>query len=81
MAPSAPPTARRFLVRARHGDPHHARMVEDVSFESAAVAYVEDFDATPDADGAINIIVSDLESGHQHCFRVDLDSGETSACG
>jgi hypothetical protein len=34
----------------------------------------------PDDGGEISIIVRELESGHEHCFRVDLESGETSPC-
>jgi hypothetical protein len=25
--------------------------------------------------------VRDVETGHEHCFRVDLESGETIPCG
>ena len=32
---------RTFSVRARDIDSHHARTLEEASFESAAVAYVE----------------------------------------
>ena len=35
-------TVRQFAVHARHVDAHHARVVEEASFEAAAVAYVED---------------------------------------
>ena len=31
-----------FSVHARHVDSHHARVLEEASFEAAAVAYVED---------------------------------------
>ena len=41
---------RQFSVHARHVDSHHARRVEEASFEAAAVAYVEDF-PPPLADG------------------------------
>jgi hypothetical protein len=34
-----------------------------------------------DDDGEISVIVRDLDSGHEHCFRIDLDSGETQPCG
>ncbi len=38
---------RQFSVQARHVDNHQARLVEEASFEAAAVAYVGDF---PSAD-------------------------------
>ena len=72
---------RRFSVHARHMDSHHARVLEEASFEAAAVAYVEDFSA-PLGDGReISVIVREIGSGHEHCFRVDLESGETAPCG
>ena len=30
-------------VHARHVDSHHARIIEEASFEAAAVAYVEEY--------------------------------------
>ncbi len=74
---------RRFRVHARHMDGHHARMIEEVSFEAAAVAFLEHFDAqAPVADDhRVGVVVRDVETGHEHCFRVDLESGETIPCG
>jgi hypothetical protein len=73
---------RRYSVRARHVDSHHARVVEEVSCEAAAVAYVEDFSlATADDDHEIRVIVRDLEDGREHCFRIDFDAGEAASCG
>jgi hypothetical protein len=76
-------SVRRFRVHARHMDNHHARLVEEASFEAAAIAYLEDFDlSTPiEDDHEIRVIVHDVATGHEHCFRVDLDSGETAPCG
>jgi hypothetical protein len=72
---------RLFTVHARHVDRHHARRVEETSFEAAAVAYVEDF-YPPVANGhEISVIVLELATGQEHCFRIDLDSGETEPCG
>jgi hypothetical protein len=72
-------TDRRFSVHARHEDGHRARVVTEASFEAAAVAYVEDLPVH--AEPEISLIVRDLDSGHEHCFRVDLETGETAACG
>ena len=71
---------RRFSVHARHVDAHHARTLMERSFEAAAVAYVEDLHAISD-EHEISVIVREVDSGHEHCFRIDLDSGATSACG
>jgi hypothetical protein len=75
-------TIRRYRVHARHVDRHHARLVEEVSFEAAAVAYLENLDISAATDDQeISIIVHDVSTGHEHCFRLDLGSGETSPCG
>jgi hypothetical protein len=72
---------RRFRVHARHIDAHHARLIAEPTFEAAAIAYIEDLHV-PAGDGdEISIIVRDLDSGHEHCFRLDLHTGETSPCG
>ncbi len=72
---------RRFSVYADHAGRHHARVVREPSFEAAAVAYVEDLAIAPDADAPIKVIVRDLDGGGEHCFRIDLESGETTPCG
>jgi hypothetical protein len=72
---------RRFRVHARHIENHYARTVIEATFEAAVIAYIEDFPAMAVEDPEISIIVHDLDSGHEHCFRVDLTTGETAACG
>jgi hypothetical protein len=74
------PEVRIFRVHARHVDVHHSRTLRETSFEAAAVAYAEDLHVLP-ADGEeISIVVREIESGREHCFMVDLQSGETSDC-
>jgi hypothetical protein len=70
----------RYRVHAHDRDAHHARMVEETSFEAAAVAYIEDLHDLG-SEPEVRVIVRDEDSGHEHCFRVDLQSGETAACG
>ncbi len=70
----------RYRVHARHLDMHHARTVSEQSFEAAAVAYVEDLHALGD-EHEISVIVRDIESGHEHCFRLNLDTGDAALCG
>jgi hypothetical protein len=72
---------RRFSVHARHAGPHHARVVHEPTFEAAAVAYVEDLAIAPDDGEAISVVVRDLETGGEHCFRIDLETGQTAPCG
>ena len=80
MPQVAPDETRRFRVHARHVEVHHARVLEERSFEAAAVAYVEDLHAVSD-EPEISVVVYEVDSGHEHCFRIDLETGETAACG
>ena len=79
--PQAQPSVRRFSFHACHVDRHHARVVQEPSFEAAAVAYLEDFHLETGDEPEIRVIVHELETGHEHCFTVDLESGETAPCG
>jgi len=72
---------RTFSVRARHLDRHHARTLEETSFEAAAVAYVEDFHPPMTDEPEISVMVREVGTDHEHCFRIDLVSGETAPCG
>jgi hypothetical protein len=81
--PQADTTARRFSVHARHVDKHHSRVVVEDSFEAAAVSYIEHFSpvmSLEDEPPNISLIVRDLGTGQEHCFTVNLESGETSYC-
>ena len=64
---------RPFKVYARHVDRHHTRVVQEASFEAAAVAYLEDFDLSEPVDDnpEIRVIVQDVQTGHQHCFTIE----------
>jgi hypothetical protein len=68
---------RTFRVHARHTDVHHARTLREPTFEAAAVAYVEHLHDIPAEGDEISVIVREVESGHEHCFKVHLDSGAT----
>ena len=70
---------RRFSVHARHVDAHHARVLEESSFEAAAVAYAEEFGLPLGDEHEMSVIVRDLDNGHQHSFRIDLDNGNAVA--
>jgi len=71
---------RRFRVHAGHIDRHHGIFVEEASFEAAAVAYVENHAFEANGDDELRVIVHDTGSGHEHCFRINLETGETSSC-
>jgi hypothetical protein len=72
---------RTFSVHAREVDTHHARLLQEASFEAAAVAYAEDFGPLADGAQEISVIVREVQSGHERCFRIDLQTGDASACG
>ena len=63
-------STRRFRVRARHEDIHHGRIIDEPTFEAAAVAYAEHLPVHADEGRAISIIVRDIESGHEHSFMI-----------
>lgn len=71
---------RSFAVHATR--PHSpARVVSEASFEAAAAAFLEDYAPPADHEGDISLIVRDMESGGEHCFRIDLDTGDAAPCG
>ena len=71
---------RLFRVQPRDLDGKAVRVVDEASFEAAAVAYAEEFAHVGDG-GDLKLVVQDLETGHEHCFLIDLDTGETGPCG
>lgn len=78
MAPALDPLQRRFAVHAADDAPARARLVDGVSFEDAALHFLED--SHPDAD-EVQLFVEDCETGERQCFRIDLETGETAPCG
>jgi hypothetical protein len=70
-----------YTVRARHLHGHHARAVDESSPEAAALAYLEEFAHDPEDDALVSVIVRDQDTGREQCFRVDLESGQTTPCG
>ncbi|HEY2051118.1 MAG TPA: DUF5961 family protein [Caulobacteraceae bacterium] len=74
------PAERNFRVHSRHQTRAHARILAEVSFEAAAVAFVEHFAPAPDEGTEIAIHVLELDTGVEHCFRIDLETGATAPC-
>jgi len=72
---------RSFRVHARHLDRYKARLIDEPTFEAAAIAYIENLPALPGEELEVSVVVHDIESGHEHCFRVDLGTGDTKPCG
>jgi len=78
---TAAPEPRPFSVRARHEHAHHPHLFVETSFEAAAMAYVEDHSAAEGEGNEVSIVVTEMGSGLQHCFRIDLETGESAPCG
>jgi hypothetical protein len=55
--------------------------VTETSFESAAVAYIEHHPYAADEAHEIRVVVREVSSGHELCFKIDLETGETASCG
>lgn len=69
---------RQFTVHAAHEGGVHT--VEGASFEEAAVNFVETWHPSEDADGDVSVIVRDTETGHEHCFLVEVATGAAGPC-
>ena len=81
-APKAPVSdIRTFHVFAAQDGGRHGHDIEGMSFEDAALTFVETFHPPADADGDIDVIVIAADNGRQQCFRVDVGSGEALPCG
>lgn len=59
---------------------HPTRIVQEPTVEAAAITYIEDFITSPPVP-ELRLWVTDIEDGHQHCFLLDLETGEVEACG
>jgi hypothetical protein len=70
---------RRFSVHGLGEAPSRAHLVEGVSFEDAALLYVESQHPQEDGDEAA-LLVEDCETGERQCFRIDLGTGEAGPC-
>lgn len=69
---------RRFLAYASDESRAQAHPVAGAEgFLDAAVTFAEHWACE---HGDVSVTVVDSESGEQHCFRIDLDSGEAGAC-
>lgn len=71
---------RRFAVRGASEPPACGRIVEGVSFEDAALHFVEDEHPAADADDEVSVHVEDCETGERQCLRIDLATGEAAPC-
>lgn len=70
----------RFTARATADTRAHAHPASDADTAlEAALLFVERW--LPDsADGEVSVTVVDEDTGHQQCFRIDLDQGTAGPC-
>ncbi len=70
---------RRFSVHGVDDAPSRAFLIDGLSFEDAALHYLQDrhVDAAGDE---VSLLVEDCATGERQCFRVDLATGETAPC-
>lgn len=69
-----------FSVHTREAPARHVRRLIEDSFEAAALAYVEDLPHDL-GDGEARVVVTDMATGREECFRVDLETGDARECG
>jgi hypothetical protein len=74
------PDARRFSVHAMSEGRHRSEIVYGSGHEDAAIGFVEHHTPPLDADDHVSVIVHDCESGQEHCYRIDLGTGEAAPC-
>lgn len=69
-----------YSVRPR--DSHTPLLVfEEPTAEAAAVVFLEGWTPAGDDNGETAVIVREIETGIEHCFRIDLGTGDTQPCG
>jgi hypothetical protein len=69
--------ARRFSVHGVEDAPSRAHLIDGLSFEDAALRYLEDRHVEAAGD-EVSLMIEDCATGERQCFRVDLSSGETA---
>jgi hypothetical protein len=63
---------RAFHVALRE-PPGRGLVVQEASFEAAAIAFLER-ETAAEAEAAV-VVVCDAETGHERCLRIDLATG------
>jgi hypothetical protein len=80
MTPHPDPQIRQFSVHASEDAPSRAHLVEERSFEAAAMRFCEEQHPYGDLFGEAAVLVEDCETGERQCFRIDLGSGDAEPC-
>lgn len=80
LNPAQPTLQRRFSVHATADAPSCAAIVEGLSFEDAALHFVEDRHPAANVEDEVELFVEDCATGERQCFRIDLATGDTAPC-
>lgn len=72
--------ARRFAVHEASEDRARGHAVEAFSFEEAALEFLDAWRPAADHHGDVTLVVTDCETGREHCLRVDVDTGQSAPC-
>ena len=75
-----PNLARRFCVHGVAESASRAHLIEGVSFEDAALGFLEGHHPVTHDNETVSLFVEDLETGERQCFRIDPETGETAPC-
>jgi hypothetical protein len=77
-----PRTAHRFRAHARdQGRTFEHAVPGAESLQDAALLFAEIWLAGEAEAGEVSVVVSDLDTGEQSCFAIDLSSGDAEPCG
>lgn len=71
---------RRFCVHGVAEAASRAYVIEGVSFEDAALHFLENHHPVADEDQEVSLYVEDIDTGERQCFRIDPETGETAPC-
>ena len=71
---------RRFTVHGVDEAPSRGCEVEGLSFEDAALHFVEIHHLESRTDEEVSLLVEDCETGERQCFTVDLETGDAAPC-
>jgi hypothetical protein len=71
---------RRFSVHGVAEAPSRGQLVEGLTFEDAALHYIEERHVEAGEDDEVSLFVEDCDTGERQCFRIDLATGDTAPC-
>ncbi|MFC3079196.1 DUF5961 family protein, partial [Phenylobacterium terrae] len=63
---------RRFVVHTAHETRDRGKVVRAPDFDEAALAFAEAWRPVPDADGAVRLVLTDLDSGERQETVIDV---------